>query len=136
MSQNFSLNVNDTDYNVDADPEMRSLKALISGMRMMINSLIRPHVRWPNRKAWWPHSKEVNRRAGGVFHATRPSIRSPHLGVCNDCDWVIPIDWFDPCAGRFVWTALVPGQGAPASEIPWHLSFDNHGVFGVDATLL
>jgi hypothetical protein len=34
---------------------------------MMINSLIRPHVQWPNRKAWSPHSKEVNRRADGVF---------------------------------------------------------------------
>ena len=38
---------------------------------MMINSLIPPHVRWPNRKAWWPHSKEVNRRAGGVFTRQR-----------------------------------------------------------------
>ena len=44
---------------------------------MMINSLIRPHVRWPNRKAWWPHSKEVNRRAGGAF--MRPDRQFGHL---------------------------------------------------------
>ena len=44
---------------------------------MMINSLIRPHVQWPNRKARWPHSRAGNRRADGVF--TRPDHQFGHL---------------------------------------------------------
>ena len=37
---------------------------------MMINSSSRPRVQRPDRKAWWPHSKPLNRRSAGVF--TRP----------------------------------------------------------------
>jgi hypothetical protein len=44
---------------------------------MMINSSIRRHVQWSNRKAQRRRSKEVNRRAGGVF--TRPGHQFGHL---------------------------------------------------------
>jgi hypothetical protein len=44
---------------------------------MMINSAIPPRVKWPNRKAWWLHPKEVNRPADGVF--TRRGHQFGHL---------------------------------------------------------